>query len=386
MNKRVLIFNKHYLPGFLAGGPIRSLVNMIDNLSDEFDFYVVTLDRDSGISEPYSSITRNYWLNIGPAKVIFFNSKSISIRLLVKTIEEISPNLIYLNSFFDPIFTQRILWAFRFGWLGGTPIILAPRGEFSERALNIKSLRKKLFVKIGCFFCIFRGLQWHVSTKYDHIDLLRTLGCVKNQKVWEAINFAPLNEGKIAVRKLKKEEEMLKICFLSRISPKKNLDFALLVLSKVKTNIRFTIYGPKEDPAYWKECEQIILRLPSNIEVKYSGPVDPDDVRGTIAEHDLFFFPTQGENYGHVIREALSSGVPVLISDQTPWRDIEERGVGWEYPIDSIEPFVERIEVFSALSIESINEISYRTIEYISELKIRDPEILFKYREMFHQI
>ena len=35
-----------------------------------------------------------------------------------------------------------------------------------------------------------------------------------------------------------------------------------------------------------------------------------------------FLLPTGGENFGHAIFEALSCGVPALISDRTPWRDL----------------------------------------------------------------
>jgi glycosyltransferase involved in cell wall biosynthesis len=43
----------------------------------------------------------------------------------------------------------------------------------------------------------------------------------------------------------------------------------------------------------------------------------------------LFFLPTRGENFGHVISESLQAGCPVLISDQTPWQGLEEKKAGW---------------------------------------------------------
>jgi glycosyltransferase involved in cell wall biosynthesis len=53
--------------------------------------------------------------------------------------------------------------------------------------------------------------------------------------------------------------------------------------------------------------------------VQYRGPIAPDEVSNTFARYDLFVFPTQGENFGHVIFEALRAGTPVLLSDRTPW-------------------------------------------------------------------
>jgi glycosyltransferase involved in cell wall biosynthesis len=73
--------------------------------------------------------------------------------------------------------------------------------------------------------------------------------------------------------------------------------------------------------------------------VRYEGEIEHERVRQVFAEHDLFLFPTLGENYGHVIFEALASGCPVLISDQTPWRNLESEGVGWAIPLAETERF-----------------------------------------------
>src|SRR5690606_1255432 len=102
-----------------------------------------------------------------------------------------------------------------------------------------------------------------------------------------------------------KDKSVLKIAFLSRISPIKNLTYALKVLSKIKKSIQFDIYGPLEDKTYWQECQDIIENMPENIKVNYKGQLNPNMVVDTLSEYDLFFMPTQGENYGHVIAEAL---------------------------------------------------------------------------------
>jgi glycosyltransferase involved in cell wall biosynthesis len=57
----------------------------------------------------------------------------------------------------------------------------------------------------------------------------------------------------------------------------------------------------------------------------------------------MFFFPTRGENYGHVIAESLSVGTPVLISDQTPWRELSSDGLGWDLPLEAADIFLEKI-------------------------------------------
>jgi glycosyltransferase involved in cell wall biosynthesis len=111
-------------------------------------------------------------------------------------------------------------------------------------------------------------------------------------------------------------EGPLLVCFLSRISPMKNLDFALRVLAQVRMPVRFAIYGPIEDAAYWARCEELIAKLPSNIEIAREGAVEPAQVVPTLAQHDLFLFPTRGEIFGHVIPRGASCGPAA--ADQRP--------------------------------------------------------------------
>ncbi|MCG7851979.1 MAG: glycosyltransferase family 4 protein, partial [Methanosarcinaceae archaeon] len=144
--------------------------------------------------------------------------------------------------------------------------------------------------------------------------------------------------------KSEKAAGRFKIIFLSRISRNKNLDGALKILNGLKGQVRFDIYGPMEDRTYWSVCQKLISSLSENIEVRYFGSVAHDQVGTVMMEHDLFFLPTLGENFGHVILEALCAGCPVLISDQTPWRDLEEKGVGWDLPVERIEMFREVLQ------------------------------------------
>lgn len=62
--------------------------------------------------------------------------------------------------------------------------------------------------------------------------------------------------------------------------------------------------------------------------------------------------PTQGENYGHVFIEALSSGTPILLSDQTPWRNLKDKGIGWDIPLARKDRFIHALQAFNHLNVE----------------------------------
>ena len=68
--------------------------------------------------------------------------------------------------------------------------------------------------------------------------------------------------------------------------------------------------------------------------------------------------PTLGENYGHAIFEAMTTGVPVMISDQTPWRNLEQMKVGWDIPLQMKDKFREAITQAAGWNQEEYDEWS----------------------------
>jgi len=176
--------------------------------------------------------------------------------------------------------------------------------------------------------------------------------------------------------------EPFRIIFLSRISPKKNLDFALGVLAQVRCSIIFRIYGPPEDFEYLNKCKSLADRLGSHISVEWHQAVPPERVADLIAEHDLFFFPTRGENFGHVIAEALGAGTPILISDTTPWRNLAAEGVGNDFSLEVPEAFAARIEELAVQRPSEVLELRARVSRYARDLQARD-ESVASHRNLF---
>ena len=114
---------------------------------------------------------------------------------------------------------------------------------------------------------------------------------------------------------------------MSRISPMKNLDFLLRALSFVSIPIKLDIKGTKENLNYLQQCELLRNKLPQNVEVNFGDHVKHDEVNKIFKNYDLYVLPTRGENFGHAIFEAISNGLPAMISDKTPWRPDHNGGL-----------------------------------------------------------
>ena len=96
--------------------------------------------------------------------------------------------------------------------------------------------------------------------------------------------------------------------------------------------------------------------LPPRVVLRYHGALAHDVVGDTLSRADLLFLPTMGENFGHVIAEALLVGCPVLISDRTPWRHLREAGAGWDLPVDDLEGMAQAVEECVTWGAEEMKE------------------------------
>lgn len=385
MKLRVLVFSRCYLPGFRGGGPVRSLVNLVEALGSEIDFRIVTLDRDWLDTQPYGSVVQGQWQAVGSARVLYLERRSVSVRRLAREVADVSPDVLYLNSFFDSIFTVKVIVARALGMVAGVPVLLAPQGELSAGALSLKPLKKTAYMRFAQICGLYRGLKWQASNEAEREEILRTMVDLRPEDIRVAADLT--DEVPVAARDDARPRRSgdLRLCFLSRISPKKNLDLALRVLAGVRVPVEFTIYGPIENETYWKTCNELIARLPSNVRAVYGGEVHPARVRQTLSGHDVFFFPTRGENFGHVIFEALSSGVPVLISDQTPWADLEAHGAGWNCPLSSEAAFGAAIEAASRMTPEQRDAAGRQASAYAARRVDRRADVknaLDLFREM----
>lgn len=366
----VLATSDYYLPGNKGGGAVQALANMVSRLGDTSMFKVVTRDRDLGDEVTYPHIAPNCWNRLGGTEVMYISPKRRFLAIL-KLLRRIHVDILYLNSFFSPLFSVWVLLLRRFGLVTARAVIVAPRGEFSPGAIKIKRPKKLVYIALAKMLQLYKDVTWHVSTEYERVDVQRYWGC--DAQVVIARDCLPKMVEEVTFPSRGKSKGRADIVFLSRICRKKNLDGALATLAELQGEVRMCIYGPQEDSEYWQECQTIIDRLPAHIRVEYCGIVAHEEVLRVLARHHLFFLPTHGENFGFVIVEALLAGCPVLISDQTPWQDLRTKGVGWELPLGKRQRFQEVLQTCIDMDQAAFSALSRKAWEYGMNILREDP-------------
>ncbi|MCQ6341471.1 glycosyltransferase family 4 protein [Bacillus mycoides] len=375
----ILILAPYYLPGFKGGGPIRSISNLVHTLGNELNFKIITSDRDLGDSIAYEKAQNEVWTKVGLAEVYYVTPEKFNFRYLRKIIQSTQYDFIYLNSFFNTNFSVIPILLRRMGIIPYKPIIVAPRGEFSPGALKIKKFKKELFIESTKLVGLHNKVIWHATSEEEKIDIKQIYG--EEVPVRVAQNLPNIFENKEHQKKEKKRGE-LKLVFLSRITEKKNLKGALTFLKGITGNITFDIYGPIENQNYWNACRDVIESLPNNVQVNYMGQVNNNKVHLLFSNYNAFLFPTFGENYGHVIVESLLAGCPVIISDQTPWKNFENEGAGWTIPLEKEETFIAALNDIVHMDSEEFQQLSRSASEYAVKMFFCE-EILKQNRDLF---
>lgn len=352
--KKILICVDWFVPGYKAGGPIQSCANIIAHLNTDFDFYVVTRNTDFGDPKPYSTVVHNQWIKTELYHVYYVSEEKINARFWRKILHE-KYDIVYFNSLFSFKFTIQPLWILR--KQTAKKIILAPRGMLGAGALQLKSTKKKLFISAVKLLNLFKNILWQASTEMERTEIT-TYFPAADVKI--AVNLPPKKNISFHAREKKNNE--LRLFFLSRISPKKNLLSALTYLQKVNPNckIQFDIIGPVEDAIYWETCQKQmdVLKQKNNIEINVLGAIPNDALNATLRHYHFMLLPTFNENFGHVIVEAFAAGCPVIISDQTPWRNLEQKKLGFDIPLNAPEQFVAAIEKAAVLNQLEFDKLS----------------------------
>lgn len=373
--KKILIIMAGFFPGKNYGGPPVSIDNFC-SMMDEYKVYIVTTDHDLGDKERYRDIFHG-WNDRGNCKVIYLADKDYRYRTFYNICKKLSPDWIYLQGLFQSCIIPGLFLA----KVQKRRLLLATRGELCEGAFK-KKWKKLPYIAFLRILRLLSGVEFQATSEEENEAIKRRLG-IKQECVHYLPNVPTLyTAAKSPNTKVVGKANMV---FISRIVPKKNLLYALKRLKSNIKEITFDIYGTIEDEKYWDACQKAIEMLPQNINVNYCGILEHDQVMETFQKYDAFLFPTLSENYGHVIVEALQSGCPVIMSDQTPWRDLEKYESGWDIALKNEKAYEDAINSIADADFIKMEKIRQAAREYINS-KLEVEKIKEAYRNVFESI
>ncbi len=402
--KRILIFIDWFTPAFKAGGPVQSIANLVESLKSEYELFILTSDRDLNDPVAFENIPLNIWLNKNGFAIMYLSQDQQNLKHYRNIFRDFKFDLVYINGLFSLPFALMPLFAAR---SHKTKIIIAPRGMLGAGALKLKYFKKKLFILFSSWFGIFKNVIWHATAETEFQEIRRHFG--SKADIVLAPNLPSFRLVKNVIRE--KKTGQITLFFLSRISKKKNLLYAISLLKDLSPDlsIQFKIIGPIEDQQYWNECQVAISALPKQIHTEYLGSIHNNELDKYLPSYHLSILPTLHENFGHSIIESLQFGCPVIISNRTPWKNLQSppsqitnhksqitnhkseiknqkseisSPVGWDLPLEEPGQFVKVIELCARMDQEEFNIISQNAFDFAKQIA-NDPAILEANRKLF---
>lgn len=376
--KKLLIMASLFWPQKKGGGPPVSVMNVVQSIKGRFDIYIISKNHELDDDGPLPGI-QNGWNRFDFGTAYYVPKGYHSFSNIMSLIEEVKPDVIYQNSFFSmddllPVLIYKKKCS-------NVKVIVAPRGEFYPERIEKGKIKKNLYCKLFQYSGLLKEIYFQGTGREECIQEMRLLG-IQDRYILNIQNISTIMN--CCYEKLEKKPNELKLVYIARIHPTKNVLKAIKWLRKLSGKIQYDIYGSIEDKEYWKECLAEIEKLPTNVTVKYCGVLEHDEVPSTIAAYHAYYMPTTGENFGHSIVEAMLIGKPVVISDQTPWKDVNGNG-GYVIALHDEGGFIHALNSLMCMEADEYDSMCNQIKIYITR-KLNVNEIVSQYIDAFNEI
>ena len=381
MQKKLLIMTDWFYPGFKGGGIITSCYNLTMLLKKDYLIYILTSDRDLGDQVAYESVIVNVWRDFCENVQIYYASpEKLNWRSILKQIRQLSPYCIYLNSMYSLFFTIYPLIQKKIGLIKAH-IVLTPSGMLKGSALEQKAFKKQVYLKILCLLKIQRSLTFHATDETENREIINVFG--KTPAIRQIYCAPPFVEENISLPQ--KVKGSLNLVFVGRIHSVKNLHYIIECLMKIDKPVRLTIIGQLEDETYYNRCKQLEHLLSENISVHYTGGIPNEGIKKYLRESHFLVHPSLGENYCYAIVEAFCQGRPAIISNNTPWHNMEAQKIGWDLPLSDQQKFIDTINRAANMDQDEYNEWCIAAWKF-AQSSLKQSTYKDQYIKMFNQV
>ncbi|MES2618281.1 MAG: glycosyltransferase [Bacteroidota bacterium] len=346
----IYMFTDWYAPGFKAGGPIQSVLNLAELLKTEADIKIITRNTDYGSNEPYQNIKANEWVSIdGGHDVLYLSKDQVSYKQIKKLCKVSPEDVVIINGLFSFYFSiLPLFFAFLYNH---SKTFVAVRGMLHRSALAVKPFKKQLFIAFSRGFGLFKKVTLLASSDFEKIEIEKSLGKMTIAVV-PNIPVSPVSWQSLESKTFKKNN-ILTVLFLGRISPEKNPMALVKALQTIKDNISVKFIGSGITIEYTNSFQEAIEKLPANVKIQWIKEMPHRDILRNMSETDVMVLPSHGENFGHAIFESFANGVPVIIGNNTPWKDIDSQMAGIEIVPDDSAAIAAAIKQFMDMDNET---------------------------------
>lgn len=253
------------------------------------------------------------------------------------------------------VFHNHSLWSMMnmlAGWVvpgRRAKLVVSPHGTLAPAALGRRRSLKSAIWQFQ-YRTLAKADLLHATSMAEYRDI-RSIG------LGSPIAVVPNGIDVPALQPATTTQETRTLLFLSRIHPHKGVDRLLSCWQRLQDrhpNWRLVVAG-KGNSSYEHKIKAMAraLRLQR---VRFVGPVYGAAKSRLYARSQLFALPTDSENFGVVVAEALAHGCPCVVSTGAPWAGLRTEGCGWWVDHD-VENFANALHVAMSRSEHALNQM-----------------------------
>lgn len=357
----------HTVPGLHPnhGGPSRTVTQLTDALA-ETTKTKVTLVSQGLVGEDF---IRGQSRSV--QRIVCQSSSPLSLALgiplhrrLLTLLRSSRPSIIHNHG----VWMGANHWSTALAKKYGIPVVIQPRGMLEPWALAHNSPKKKIALALYQRRDLEEADAF-IATSSEESHNLRSFGL--RQPIAMIPNGVDLSHASIWRRARPNDSEPRKVLFLSRVHPKKGLMNLMQAWSAVRPEgWVLQIAGPDCD-GHLGEVLREADRLGVASSVQYLGVLDGTTKDDAYRAADIFVLPTFSENFGVVVAEALSHGVPVITTTGAPWADLAHHKCGWWINV-GIAPLVGALSSAVSLTDNERAEMGRRAQAYVRRFDWND--------------
>ena len=320
---RILDITPAYLPAFHFGGPIES-VHQLNKWLVKKGVEVVVYTTNAGLRD--KDILLKKEIDLDGVKVFYFPcygyvhwtfSPSL-FWALFKNVKNF--DLVHITGVWNFPVSAAAFWARVYK----KPYIISPRGSLMKEPLKKKSsLKKKIYLYLFSKRDIKRATAIHFTTEAEKEEYLKA-GLPINKSIiipnglegYEIRNNYGCTDDKFRKR-LGIAEDARIVLFLGRLHPIKGLDTLIPAFAEVikkEPKAILVLAGP-DDEGYGQKIKSQISNLKISDKVIFTDMLLGEEKEAAFREADVFVLPSYSESFGMAVVEAMSFGLPVVITE-----------------------------------------------------------------------
>ena len=355
----------HYIPTLSRkdGGTSTYMQQLAAELGRLVELHVVTHRTDDELpvenaTVHYLRLTWRYW-----------QVRDEYLRI----IEEVKPDVVHVNCCWHPYFGYAVIWARR----AGCRVVLSPHGMLEPWIMKRHYWTRKVpSLLLYQRRAVREAALLHATAEQEREHLLQ-LGW--NQNVRVIANGIDVKQ--IGVKTDWRPSR--RVLFLSRIHPKKGIEYLLEAFAAMPSDYVLQIAGEGEE-AYVGGLRRLSHDLGIEARVEWQGGVYGPRKWELLRQADLFVLPTHSENFGIVVAEALASGTPVITTQGTPWEVLQTERCGWWIEVGT-EPLAHALQQFVATSEAELRTMGLRGRRVVEERFATDA-VVQQFVEMYRML